>query len=115
MRRRDLLKDAIALPAALAADVPSHLWQGYDFGSGPPVRGRLNQGPFDIEQDQGWQTVLFTTPSERPVRTPGLGLGGVRMGGERAVAGHTGRSGNVCATRREDFEFAVCGCALHPL
>jgi len=62
------------LPAALAADVPAHLWQGYDFGSGPPVRDRLNQGPFDIDQDQGWQTILFTTPSERPVRNPGLGL-----------------------------------------
>jgi hypothetical protein len=76
MRRRELLKSALALPAALAADVPAHLWQGFNFGSGPPVRERLNQGPFDIDQDQGWQTVLFTTPSERPVRNPGLGLVG---------------------------------------
>ena len=76
MRRRDLLKAAVALPAALAADVPSHLWQGFDFGSGPPVHQRLNQGPFDIDQDQGWQTILFTTPSEKPVRNPGLGLVG---------------------------------------
>src|SRR5437868_1378288 len=76
MRRRELLKGAVLLPAALAADVPSHLWQGYDFGSGPPVRERLNQGPFDVEQDQGWQTILFTTASERPVRNPGLGLVG---------------------------------------
>lgn len=74
MRRRDLLKGAVVLPAALAADVPSHLWQGYQFVSGPPVRERLNQGPFDIDQDQGWQTVLFTTSSERPLRNPGLGL-----------------------------------------
>jgi hypothetical protein len=76
MRRRELLKSAVFLPAALAADVPSHLWQGYDFGCGPTVRERLNQGPFDIDQDQGWQTVLYTTPSERPVRNPGLGLVG---------------------------------------
>src|SRR5438874_13605764 len=77
MNRRDLLKGAALLPAvAAASDVPAHLWQGYEFGSGPPVRERLNQGPFDIDQDQGWQTVLFTTPSEQPVRNPGLGLVG---------------------------------------
>ena len=78
MRRRDLLKGAVVLPVALAAnaDVPAHLWQGYEFGSGPPVRERLNQGPFDVDQDQGWQTILFTTLSERPVRNPGLGLVG---------------------------------------
>jgi hypothetical protein len=74
MRRRDLLRGTLLLPAALAADVPSHLWQGYDFGSGPPVRQRLNQGPFDVDQDQGWQTVLYTSPSEKPLRNPGLGL-----------------------------------------
>jgi hypothetical protein len=76
MNRRDVLKGAAVLPAALVADVPSHLWQGFDFGSGPPVHERLNQGPFGIEQDEGWQTVLFTTPSERPLRNPGLGLVG---------------------------------------
>src|SRR2546421_9737413 len=77
MNRRDLLKGAVLLPAVAAAgDVPTHLWQGYEFGSGPLVRERLNQGPFDIDQDQGWQTVLFTTPSEQPVRNPGLGLVG---------------------------------------
>jgi hypothetical protein len=76
MRRRDLLKAGMVLPAAIAADVPAHLWQGYEFNSGPPVRERLNQGPFDIDQDEGWQTVLFTTASERPVRNVGLGLVG---------------------------------------
>jgi hypothetical protein len=76
MRRRELLKTVVSLPALLAADVPAHLWQGFEFGLGPPVRERLNQGPFEIDQDQGWQTVLFTTPSERPVRNPGLGLVG---------------------------------------
>ncbi len=78
MRRRDLLKSAVLLPAVLgsAADVPAHLWQGYEFGPGPTVRDRLNQGPFDIDQDQGWQTILSTTPSERPLRNPGLGLVG---------------------------------------
>ena len=76
MDRRDLLKSALVLPASLAANVPAHLWQGHEFGSGPPVRDRLNQGPFDIDQDQGWQTILFTTASERPLRNPGLGLVG---------------------------------------
>ena len=41
-----------------------------------PVRHRLDQGPFDIEQDEGWRTALFTTPSEKPLRNPGLGLVG---------------------------------------
>jgi len=76
MRRRDLLKSAAVLPAlahlnvaALATvDEPIH------FPESP--RQRLNQGPFDIEQDQGWQTILFTTPSEKPLRNPGLGLVG---------------------------------------
>jgi hypothetical protein len=77
MKRRDLLKGASVLPALAArADVPGHLWQGFDFGAGPPVRERLNQGPFDVDQDAGWQTVLFTTPSEKPLRNPGLGLVG---------------------------------------
>jgi len=76
MRRRELLKSAVLLPAALAADVPAHLWENYDFGNGPTVQERLNQGPFDITQDDGWQTILYTTPSESPLRNPGLGLVG---------------------------------------
>ena len=83
MRRRDLLKGAAMLPLMPGlrslADNPSskdHLWQGYDFGSFFPARERLNQGPFDIDQDEGWQTVLFTTPSEKPLRNPGMGLVG---------------------------------------
>jgi len=42
----------------------------------PNARGTLNQGPFGIDQDQGWQTILFTTPSEKPLQNPGLGLVG---------------------------------------
>lgn len=77
MKRRDLLKGAASLPVlSVHADVPPHLWQGFDFGSGPVVRERLNQGPFDVDQDEGWQTILFTTPSEKPLRNPGLGLVG---------------------------------------
>ena len=77
MKRRDLLKAAATIPVIGArADVPPHLWQGFDFGSGPAVRERLNQGPFDVDQDEGWQTILFTTASEKPLRNPGLGLVG---------------------------------------
>jgi hypothetical protein len=88
MKRRDLLKSAAMLPllpipklhafadAPKTPDNPRHLWQGYDFGSFFAAKERLNQGPFDIDQDQGWQTVLFTTPSEKPLRNPGLGLVG---------------------------------------
>jgi hypothetical protein len=36
--------------------------------------GRLYQGPFQIEQDDGWYTVFTTTPSSDPVRNPGMGL-----------------------------------------
>ena len=64
------------LGGGLRADVPTHLWAGYDFGPGPRVTERLNQGPFGIEQDEGWFTLAATTPSERPVPNFGLGLTG---------------------------------------
>jgi len=78
MRRRDILKAAAvtSLGKGLRADVPTHLWSGYDFGPGPRVTGRLNQGPFGIEQDEGWFTLAATTPSERPAANFGLGLVG---------------------------------------
>ena len=70
MLRRDLLKSAAAfgaLSGELRADVPTHLWAGYDFGPGPKPPDRLNQGPFGVEQDEGWFTLRGTTASERPV------------------------------------------------
>jgi hypothetical protein len=73
MRRRDLLKSAVLLPAMARGDVAI---RSCDYGFGPTSPERLDQGPFDIEQDQGWQTVLFTTPSEHTLRNPGLGLVG---------------------------------------
>jgi hypothetical protein len=81
MRRRDLIKTGVALAAGMMphrvrADVPSHRWDGYDFGRGPRVTDRLNQGPFGIEQDDGWYTVAATTPSDKPVKNFGLGLVG---------------------------------------
>src|SRR6185295_14984279 len=83
IRRREFVKAGGAALAALSgspretrADVPSHLWQGYDFGPGPHVADRLNQGPFGIEQDEGWYTILTTTASTAPIRNFGLGLVG---------------------------------------
>jgi len=82
VRRRDFVKAGAAFaaiagaPRDTRADVPPHLWQGYDFGPGPPVADRLNQGPFGIEQDEGWFTIATTTPSNVPVRNFGLGLVG---------------------------------------
>src|SRR5215468_8895536 len=83
MRRRSFIKTGAAalslaatLPKAKAQDVPSHNWDNYDFGPGPKVTDRLNQGPFGIEQDEGWYTVLVTSQSTKPVRNYGLGLVG---------------------------------------
>ena len=75
MHRRDILKSAFLLPAIAQTGAADSLRNTYDFGSGPQAE-RLDQGPFDIDQDQGWRTILFTTPSEKPVRNPGLGLVG---------------------------------------
>ena len=87
MNRRNFLKagGAAALMGGLnikstygynlsAADIPSHRWDGYDFGPGPKVTDRLNQGSFGIEQDQGWRTIESTSPSDKPVKNFGLGL-----------------------------------------
>ena len=100
VKRRDFFVKAGAAGAALAAagssaraDVPAHLWSGYDFGPGPRVADRLNQGPFGIEQDEGWYTVEATTPSDAPVRNPGLGLVGYTFEeGGPALAAREGRS-----------------------
>jgi hypothetical protein len=82
MRRRNFIKAgaavslATALPKLKAQEVPAHNWDKYDFGSGPTASDRLNQGPFGIEQDQGWYTVLVTSQSTKPVKNFGLGLVG---------------------------------------
>jgi hypothetical protein len=85
MQRRDFLKRSAALIAAAElgsarahALVPSHNWDKYDFGSGPPVTDRLNQGPFGqyppdavIPNDD---VVMTTTPSQEVVANYGKGL-----------------------------------------
>jgi hypothetical protein len=85
MRRREFLKAGTAL--AVAAElgvgkalgfVPAHNWEKYDFGSGPTVSDRLNQGPFPqyppdavIPNDD---VVMTTTPSDEVVPNYGKGL-----------------------------------------
>ncbi|HET9409128.1 MAG TPA: hypothetical protein VFO39_17930 [Candidatus Sulfotelmatobacter sp.] len=85
MHRRQFLKSSVALAAAaeLAANkahalVRAHNWDKYDFGSGPPVTDRLNQGPFPqfapdaaIPNDE---VVMTTIPSEDVVPNYGKGL-----------------------------------------
>jgi hypothetical protein len=78
--RRQFLKAGAALaavgPALVRADERPRLWQGRDFGPAPAVSDRLDQGPFGIEQDEGWYTIATTTPDPGRVRNPGLGLVG---------------------------------------
>jgi len=82
MDRRNFIKAGAALSIlnglrdARAQDIPPHNWNGYDFGPGFKITDRLNQGPFGIEQDEGWYTVLVTSPSDKPVKNYGLGLVG---------------------------------------
>ena len=84
MHRRTFLKAGGALAAALSGaeanltrgDVPDHNWNGYDFGPGPRVKNRLDQGPFGISQDEGWLTIASTTPSDQHVKNFGHGMVG---------------------------------------
>jgi len=82
MRRRDFLKTGAIVagasslaPRRMLADVPDHLWEGYNFGC-PTVTNRLDQGPFGISQDEGWFTIFATQPSRNHIRNFGTGLVG---------------------------------------
>src|ERR1700686_1697234 len=76
MQRRSMLKGAVLLAALGPAAGFAQGFGNQEFS--PPIfpRNRLEQGPFDIDQDEGWLTALFTTSSEKPLRNPGLGLVG---------------------------------------
>jgi hypothetical protein len=68
---------AAAVPRAASAFVPAHRWDGYDWGTAPPVHDRLNQGPFPQYAPEqvlpGSEVVMATTPSREIV--PGYGMG----------------------------------------
>ena len=85
MDRRDFLKTsgAVTLLSGVGAGtanafVPAHLWEKYDFGSGPAVKDRLNQGPFPVYPPElvvpGSSVVMATTPSKENVPNFGMGL-----------------------------------------
>lgn len=85
MRRRDFFKGSAAMAGALAIQgakahgmVRAHNWEKYDFGSGPPVSNRLNQGPFPQYPPDaaipGDDVVMATTPSDEVVPNYGKGL-----------------------------------------
>jgi hypothetical protein len=76
MQRRTLLKSAALLAARARASNARQLFDQQEFRPPASTGDRLDQGPFDIDQDRGWLTLLFTTPSETPQRNPGLGLVG---------------------------------------
>jgi hypothetical protein len=73
--RRTAVK-ALATLAATPAITIAHAECQQEFAPDFPVRQRLDQGPFEIEQDEGWRTALFTTASEKRLRNPGIGLVG---------------------------------------
>jgi hypothetical protein len=85
MRRRDFLKSGVALAAAAELGltrahglVRAHNWNKYEFGSGPEVKDRLNQGPFpQYPPDNaipGDEVVMATTPTDDVVPNYGKGL-----------------------------------------
>jgi hypothetical protein len=67
MKRRDFVKAGATLAAvpAWTDEIPA-----------PRPADRLEQGPFTIDQDEGWYTIEATTPATGPVRNFGLGLVG---------------------------------------
>ncbi len=72
MRRRDFMKSGVL--GAAAAYVPPHNFDKYDFGSGPVVENRLNQGPFPADLYPSWTVVMALTRSEEIVPNYGMGL-----------------------------------------
>jgi hypothetical protein len=72
MHRRAFMKTGVL--GAAVAYVPAHNFEKYDFGAGPTVRERLNQGPFPADLYPSWTVVMALTPSEDVVHNYGMGL-----------------------------------------
>ncbi|MEO8064054.1 MAG: hypothetical protein ABI821_15060 [Pseudomonadota bacterium] len=76
MRRREFIT-AGSVAALLASrrgyGAAVHNFEGYDFGPGPAVADRLDQGPFPTDGFAGWQVVMATTASKEVI--PGFGMG----------------------------------------
>jgi hypothetical protein len=74
MLRRSFLKagGAIGLAAGFGANsalahIPTHNFDKYDFGGGPPVLDRLHQGPFSADDYPSWNVVMALTASHEVV------------------------------------------------
>jgi hypothetical protein len=86
MNRRHFFKQSatasLAAPFAFSekpnAFVPAHNWDGYDFGKGPTITDRLNQGPFPTYKPEevvpGSDVIMATTPSKERVPNYGMGM-----------------------------------------
>lgn len=85
MKRRGFIKTTAALTigSQIIADnllgfVPAHNWEKYDFGGGPQVKDRLNQGPFPTYEPESVvpnsDVVMITTPSDKILKNYGMGL-----------------------------------------
>jgi len=72
LKRRDFMKTGVL--GAAAAYVPPHNFDKYDFGSGPSIHDRLNQGPFPADLYPSWTVVMALTPSDEVVPNYGMGL-----------------------------------------
>jgi hypothetical protein len=73
MHRREFMKTGMLCTAG-AAYVPPHNFDRYDFGAGPAVQNRLNQGPFPADLYPSWNVVMALTPSDEVVANFGMGL-----------------------------------------
>ena len=83
MKRREFIKTglaagaAVGLAPALQSWIPSHNWEGYDFGPGPKVTDRLYQGPFSQyapEDFYGGSVIQYTTPGKQMLNCFGMGM-----------------------------------------
>ncbi len=72
MQRRTFMKTGVL--GAVAAYVPPHNFDKYDFGSGPAIQHRLNQGPFPADLYPSWTVVMGLTPADEVVHNFGMGL-----------------------------------------
>jgi hypothetical protein len=72
MKRREFM--TAGLLGAAAAYVPPHNFDKYDFGPGPAIPNRLNQGPFPADLYPSWNVVMALTPSDEMVHNYGMGL-----------------------------------------
>jgi len=85
MNRRTFIKSSTAATVVggmglrpAQAFVPAHIWDKYDFGPGPEVKDRLNQGPFPQYPPEqvlpGSDVVMATSPSNDIIYNFGMGL-----------------------------------------